>query len=62
MLIQSVVLGTPVEPARWKEELRGPFWLAGLGLFASMFVACCLPLTLDWKGEGGLRPSTLRHP
>ena len=58
LLVQSVALGTPVEPARWKEELRGPFWLAGLGLFSSMFVACCLPLTLHWEGGRATRPVT----
>ncbi len=52
VIIQSVVRGVPVEPARWKEEVVPHFWLFGLGTFVGMFVLCCLPaaVPMGWPG------------
>lgn len=40
----------PVEPARWKTELKGGGWLAGFLLFSCLFAASCASISLEPQG------------
>ena len=47
VLLQSTVTRKAVNPAQWETEVKGPYWLAGLGMFLYLLALCVSGFLVD---------------